>query len=65
MPYYQYLRKLSNTDRLRACDGLLRLKAALAAEIPKKTAAQNLLIATWNIREFDSKRYGKRLEEAI
>jgi exonuclease III len=65
MPYYQYLRSIPATDRLRACDGLLRLKTALAEQVPEKTTAGNLLIATWNIREFDSSRYGKRMEEAI
>ncbi|PHN03637.1 endonuclease/exonuclease/phosphatase family protein [Flavilitoribacter nigricans] len=65
MPYYQYLRNVSPAERVRTCDGLLRLKTALGQQIPRKTTAENLLIATWNIREFDSNRYGKRMEEAI
>lgn len=65
MPYYQYLRNVGPEERIRSCDGLLRLKSALNQQIPEKTTAGNLLIATWNIREFDSNRYGKRMEEAI
>ena len=66
MPYYQYLRYLPDEgERERSAQGLLRLKDALAAEVPKKTIADNLLIATWNIREFDSNAYGERMQEAI
>lgn len=65
MPYYQYLRNQNASNRKHTVEGLLRLKSALAAEIPKKTTAENLLIATWNIREFDSSSYGHRSQEAI
>lgn len=65
MPYYQYLRNTDEDERKRTAEGLLRLKAALASSVPAKTISENLLIATWNIREFDSKSYGKRSEEAI
>lgn len=66
MPYYQYLRYLPDiAERARTARGLLRLKDALAAEVPRKTIAGNLLIATWNIREFDSNAYGERMQEAI
>lgn len=65
MPYYQYLRNVSEVEQLRATAGLLRLKTALEKEVPKKTISENLLIATWNIREFDSKNYGYRSEEAL
>jgi endonuclease/exonuclease/phosphatase family metal-dependent hydrolase len=65
MPYYQYLRKSSDDEQIRTVNGLLRLKEALANEIPKKTISENLLIATWNIREFDSNNYGMRSDEAL
>ena len=65
MPYYQYLRGLKEEEKNRSIAGLLRLKDALDQQIPKKTIADNLLIATWNIREFDSKSYGDRSQEAI
>lgn len=50
--------------RLRTIDGLARLRQALAAEIPDRTATSTLLLATWNIREFDSGKFGYRSEEA-
>ncbi|MEM8906783.1 MAG: endonuclease/exonuclease/phosphatase family protein [Bacteroidota bacterium] len=65
MPYYRYLRNVSEAERMRTAKGLLRLKTALGLEIPPKTISKNLLIATWNIREFDSKNYGIRSQEAI
>lgn len=65
MPYYQYLRDTSEEERVRTSQGLLRLKTALNAEIPLKTTSENLLIATWNIREFDSNNFGFRSQEAI
>lgn len=34
-------------------------------QIPRKTVSENLLIATWNIREFDSKNFGYRSQEAL
>jgi endonuclease/exonuclease/phosphatase family metal-dependent hydrolase len=34
-------------------------------EIPERTQKGTLLLATWNIREFDSPKYGKRMDEAI
>jgi len=65
MPYYQYLRNVSEAEQIRTVNGLLRLKAALEAEVPKKMTSENLLIATWNIREFDSNNYGARSQEAL
>ena len=65
MPYYQYLRYQDRSTQIRTAEGLLRLKNALATQVPKKTTGENLLIATWNIREFDSKSYGIRSQEAI
>lgn len=65
MPYYQYLRNSSEAEQLRTTNGLLRLKEALENEVPKKTISENLLIATWNIREFDSNNFGLRSQEAL
>ncbi|WP_300541515.1 endonuclease/exonuclease/phosphatase family protein [Maricaulis sp.] len=44
----------------RIADRLLRLGDKLDAEIPSKTLDDTLLLATWNIREFDSRAYGLR-----
>ena len=65
MPYYQYIRGMTSVEQERTANGLLRLKTALSEQVPRKTASENLLIATWNIREFDSKSYGRRSQEAI
>jgi len=61
----------------RICANLLELKKAFRGEkagVSKKKAAQlrippkqdgHLLLATWNIREFDSPSYGERSDEAL
>lgn len=65
MPFYQPLESLeSSAEKARIAQRLLKLKASLADKIPTKTF-KNLLLATWNIREFDSNAYGMRLEEAM
>ena len=65
MPFYAGLKQIEDTDvRRRTIDGLKRLRPALAAAIPARTATHTLLLATWNIREFDSGKYGYRDDEA-
>ncbi|MFD2174938.1 hypothetical protein [Rhodobacter lacus] len=58
--------------KARTIDDLLRLRAALrqanrlgVASRAPDPARRRLRIATWNLREFDSGRYGYRLPEAI
>lgn len=66
MPYYPgvaYNPALAS-ERVFIKDKLLLLKDKLAAKVPKRTLDESLLIATWNIREFDSEKYGDRLESA-
>lgn len=65
MPFYYSIRKDSPEDRRRTADGLLRLRRALDTEIPPRTIADTLLLGTWNIREFDSSKYGYRSSEAL
>ncbi|WP_019447419.1 endonuclease/exonuclease/phosphatase family protein [Cupriavidus sp. BIS7] len=50
--------------RTRTIEGLTRLRQALSTEIPTRTATDTLLLATWNIREFDSGKFGYRSDEA-
>lgn len=64
MPYYGDLKKSDPADR-RTAEGLLRLKVALDKEIPAKTFDRKLLIATWNIRELGSRKYGARDSECL
>src|SRR5438093_1133047 len=42
----------SRPDGRRTAGGLLRLRRALAKQLPPKHVDGNLLLATWNIREF-------------
>ena len=69
MPYYYHLRKRVGEpqDRNRAIENLLALREQLDDEIPTKDTEQNLLLATWNIRDFGKKGtrrgFGSRLPE--
>jgi endonuclease/exonuclease/phosphatase family metal-dependent hydrolase len=62
MPLY-YRLDGTTPDGKRTAAGLLRLREQMK-EIPPKDVSDTLLLATWNIREFDSAKYGPRLEEA-
>src|SRR6188768_1757099 len=64
MPFYQYI-NASTTNGKRTIERLLKLRIKLDNEIPQKHLEKNLLIASWNIREFDSPAYGDRAEEAF
>ncbi len=81
MPYYKrsldtVLRERGDAAHRRVCNNLLELRKAFRGDfregrrkrrdlaIPPKTDGQ-LLLATWNIREFDSESYGRRSEEAM
>lgn len=44
---------------------LLALREQLQNEIPQKTIDDTLLLASWNIREFDSSSYGERIPESF
>ena len=77
MPWYNDLRPLSddhkqsfgqlfpdltNEDRIRIIENLLRLRLHMDANIPVKEADKSLLIASWNIKEFG--HYSNRLPES-
>ena len=65
MPFY-YSIDGRKPEEKRIAEGLLRLKDAFATEkLPKRSVEETLLLATWNIREFDSEKYGERGEEPI
>lgn len=63
MPWYQYLRKGNPSDEF-VVERLLALRKSLNQHIPERTLRDSLLLATWNIREFDSLAYGKRTKDA-
>lgn len=65
MPFYYQLKKENETHR-RIAGRLLDLKKGIRKDgIPSKNLDDSLLLATWNIREFDSSKYGKRSEECL
>jgi endonuclease/exonuclease/phosphatase family metal-dependent hydrolase len=49
----------------RTAAGLLRLREHLAKQLPSRTISDTLMLATWNIREFDSPKCGARTSESI
>jgi hypothetical protein len=63
MPFYYTIDNTTEAGR-RTASNLLALKTKLAEEIPRRTITDTLLLATWNIREFDSEKYGSRTNEA-
>ncbi len=64
VPDYSVLRSMPTAARRRTVDGLQRLRSDLAEQVPAKTLDRTMLLATWNIRELDSSKYGWRSEEA-
>ena len=54
-------------ERARVVGNLVRLRKQLDAEIPDKDSGNNLLLATWNIRDFgkiNRRGYGHRMPES-
>ncbi|HVF49610.1 MAG TPA: endonuclease/exonuclease/phosphatase family protein [Pyrinomonadaceae bacterium] len=65
MPFYYYLDGRKPEDK-KIADGILRLKNGFTEEkFPGRTVDDTLLLATWNIREFESGKYGLRDKESI
>lgn len=60
--YARVFPTLSDVARARCIEGLLRLKPALSAQIPQRRSETNLLIASWNLKEFGHTK--QRLPEA-
>jgi endonuclease/exonuclease/phosphatase family metal-dependent hydrolase len=65
VPYYYWIEGEKASGK-RTAEGLLRLKEGFEeVGIPERNASETLLLATWNIREFDSPSYGTRGQEPI
>lgn len=58
MRYYSLKRDIKNDRKQLVIDNILNLKRSLKSQIPKKRLDTNLIIATWNIRDFDSNKFG-------
>ena len=57
MPYYNPIKSIDDEDmRLRIIERLLVLRKQMDLQLPSKTAADTMLLATWNIREFGGNR---------
>lgn len=65
MPYYNRAFLESDEAGHRTIERLLRLRQRLSKEVPGRTQEETLLLATWNIRDFDKSSYGYRSEEAM
>ncbi len=68
MPFYFPLRwDFEPEDRERAAMRLLELRQQIRAQIPRRTVDDTLLLATWNLRDFDSNKFGHgpRLKESL
>jgi endonuclease/exonuclease/phosphatase family metal-dependent hydrolase len=64
MPFYKNI-KADTPEGKRTIERLLQLRKQLGASVPEKSAEKRLLLASWNIREFDSPAFGQRLDESI
>lgn len=67
MPMYWQLKNRQAEERQRTIDNLMALREHIAAHVPRRTASKTLLLATWNIRDFDSNKFGHgpRLNESL
>ncbi|NOQ75102.1 MAG: hypothetical protein GQ574_24020 [Crocinitomix sp.] len=54
--------RMSDADKKRTINGLLNLKKGILSDIPRKKVDDNILLASWNIKEFGHLK--KRLPEA-
>jgi endonuclease/exonuclease/phosphatase family metal-dependent hydrolase len=67
MPMYWKLKHFVKDHRERTVKNLQRLRKQLDAEIPPRSLENTLLLATWNLRDFDSNKFGHgpRLTESF
>lgn len=63
MPFYKNINQ-NTAGGKRTLERLLALRNGLRDNVPTRTLQENLLLATWNIRDFDKPAYGERIEEA-
>jgi endonuclease/exonuclease/phosphatase family metal-dependent hydrolase len=65
MSMYQAINDLPESHKGFTLDNLIALREHLRKQIPTRTVRSTLLLATWNIRDFDSNQFnhGPRLPE--
>ncbi|MDF1555314.1 MAG: endonuclease/exonuclease/phosphatase family protein [Deferrisomatales bacterium] len=65
MPDYSHL-TTATAQSTRTIERLLALRQQFRSDgVPARTLDEKLLLATWNIRDFDKPAYGERSDEAI
>lgn len=52
-------------DRDAVINNIKKLRLALSDKIPEKKLSGNLILGTWNIREFGGTKYGGRMTESL
>lgn len=70
---YKYLNPLKDQllfiedkeDRDVVIDNIIKLRKSLSTKMPEKKLTGNLILGTWNIREFGNTRYGGRMTESL
>jgi len=68
MPSYLPIRRWMDTaEKVRTAERLLALREKLRSEVTERAGRNPLLIASWNLRDFDSNRlgHGPRLRESF
>ncbi len=68
MPVYSPIRRwMDNAEKARTAERLLALRRKLQSEIGDRVGKDSLLVASWNLRDFDTNRlgHGPRLREAF
>ena len=65
MPFYNRQFLSDGPAGKRTLERLAALRASLDAEIPQRSQEETLLLATWNLRDFDKPSFGQRSEEAM
>ncbi len=68
MPSYLPIRRWMDAgEKVRTSERLLALRQKLRSEVTERAGRNSLLIATWNLRDFDSNRlgHGHRLRESF
>ncbi|MCB0706508.1 MAG: endonuclease/exonuclease/phosphatase family protein [Saprospiraceae bacterium] len=64
MPLYKNLNPKRRADK-RTLERLLILREKLRNQIPARSQSKTLLLASWNIRDFDKPGFGARLDESL
>lgn len=68
MPFYFPLKQnCTDEEAQRAARNLIKLRMQIRKNLPSRTANDTLLLATWNLRDFDSNKFGHgpRLTESL